>query len=66
MQVPYWDVAKWIARLRTVQTGDRRLLLLTNMASGHSGASGRYDSLREDAQAYAFLIDVLGAPAEPL
>jgi oligopeptidase B len=65
MQVPYWDVAKWIARLRTVQTGDRRLLLLTNMASGHSGASGRYDSLREDAQAYAFLIDVLGAPTEP-
>ena len=65
LQVPYWDVAKWVARLRTVQTGDRRLLLLTNMASGHSGASGRYDSLREDAQAYAFLIDVLGAPAEP-
>jgi oligopeptidase B len=35
------------------------------MSSGHSGASGRYDSLREDAQAYAFLITALGAPADP-
>jgi oligopeptidase B len=41
------------------------LLLLTNMASGHSGASGRYDSLREDAQGYAFLIQALGAPVDP-
>ncbi|MCX6069470.1 MAG: prolyl oligopeptidase family serine peptidase, partial [Chloroflexi bacterium] len=65
LQVPYWDVAKWVARLRATKTDDRMLLLLTNMASGHSGASGRYDSLREDAQAYAFLITALGAPADP-
>lgn len=65
LQVPYWDVAKWVARLRATKTDDRMLLLLTNMASGHSGASGRYDSLREDAQAYAFLIKALGAPADP-
>jgi oligopeptidase B len=64
LQVPYWDVAKWVARLRATKTDDRMLLLLTNMASGHSGASGRYDSLREDAQAYAFLIKALGAPVE--
>jgi oligopeptidase B len=66
LQVPYWDVAKWVARLRAAKTDDRMLLLLTNMASGHSGASGRYDSLREDAQAYAFLITALGAPLDPL
>jgi oligopeptidase B len=64
LQVPYWDVAKWVARLRATKTDDRMLLLLTHMASGHSGASGRYDSLREDAQAYAFLITALGAPAD--
>ncbi len=65
LQVPYWDVAKWVARLRAAKTGDRRILLLTNMASGHSGASGRYDSLREDAQVYAFLIAALGARTDP-
>jgi oligopeptidase B len=65
LQVPYWDVAKWVARLRATKTDDRMLLLVTNMSSGHSGASGRYDSLREDAQAYAFLITALGAPLDP-
>jgi oligopeptidase B len=65
LQVPYWDVAKWIARLRASKTNASRVILLTNMAAGHSGASGRFDSLREDAQAYAFLIETLGAPTEP-
>jgi oligopeptidase B len=63
--VAYWDVAKWVARLRASKTSASRVILLTNMAAGHSGASGRFDSLREDAQAYAFLIDTLGAPTEP-
>jgi oligopeptidase B len=60
LQVPYWDPAKWVAKLRAYKTGGNRLLLLTNMGAGHSGASGRYDHLREDAQVYAFLIDALG------
>jgi oligopeptidase B len=59
LQVPYWDPAKWVAKLRAHKTGSNRLLLLTNMGAGHSGASGRYDHLREDAQEYAFLIDAL-------
>jgi dienelactone hydrolase len=66
LQVPYWDPAKWVAKLRAHKTDDNRLLLVTNMAAGHGGASGRYDHLREDAQVYAFLIDALGAPAEPV
>ena len=66
LQVPYWDVAKWAARLRAANTGSSRILLVTNLASGHSGASGRFDSLREDAQVYAFLIAALGARTEPL
>lgn len=65
LQVPYWDPAKWVAKLRAMKTDDNRLLLLTNMGSGHGGASGRYDYLRETAEVYAFLIDALGAPVEP-
>jgi protease II len=30
------------------------------MSTGHFGASGRYDELKEVAQEYAFLVDVLG------
>jgi oligopeptidase B len=59
LQVPYWDPAKWVARLRTHKTDGNPLLLITNMDAGHSGASGRYDHLREEARIYAFLIDTL-------
>ncbi|HJZ48189.1 MAG TPA: S9 family peptidase, partial [Roseiflexaceae bacterium] len=65
LQVPYWDPAKWVAKLRAHKTDANQLLLITNMEAGHSGVSGRYDHLREDAQIYAFAIDTLGAPPEP-
>ena len=42
------------------KTDGNRLLLRTNMGAGHGGASGRYDSLREIAFKYAFVLDVLG------
>jgi oligopeptidase B len=58
--VQYWEPAKWVAKLRAHTTGDRRLLLRTNMAAGHSGASGRYDALQEIAFDYAFILDTLG------
>ena len=60
LQVPYWDPAKWVAKLRAHKTDTNRLLLVTNMAAGHSGSSGRYDALREDAQNFAFLLEALG------
>ncbi|MGZ6376919.1 MAG: S9 family peptidase, partial [Ktedonobacterales bacterium] len=63
-QVPYWDPAKWVAKLRAFKTDRNRLVLVTNMGAGHGGASGRFDHLREDAQVYAFLIDTLGVPTE--
>ena len=59
LQVPYWDPAKWVAKLRALKTDANRLVLVTNMGAGHGGASGRYDRLREDAQVYAFVIDAL-------
>ena len=59
LQVPYWDPAKWVARLRTCKTDQNRLLLLTNMGAGHGGSSGRYDALRETAENYVFLLETL-------
>ena len=56
LQVPYWDPAKWVARLRATKTDSRPIYLITNMGAGHSGASGRYDSLGELAEIYAYLI----------
>ena len=65
LQVPYWDPAKWVAKLRTHQTGSSQLLLVINMGAGHGGSSGRYDHLHEEAQYYAFLVDCLHAPEKP-
>lgn len=62
-QVQYWEPAKWVAKLRTTQTADRRLLLRTNMVAGHLGASGRYRAYREIALDYAFLLDLVGRTA---
>jgi oligopeptidase B len=55
-QVMYWEPAKYVARLRTLKTDLNPLLFLTNMGAGHSGASGRYDRLREIALDYAFVL----------
>jgi oligopeptidase B len=59
-QVMYWEPAKYVAKLRTLKTDDNPLLLKTNMAAGHGGASGRYDRLREIAWDYAFILWRLG------
>lgn len=57
-QVQYWEPAKWVAKLREFKTNDNLLLFKTDMTSGHSGASGRYDALKEVAIDYAFLLDL--------
>jgi oligopeptidase B len=59
-QVQYWEPAKWVAKLRDLKTDDHLLLLHTNMDTGHSGASGRFESLKETAMKYAFLLDLEG------
>jgi oligopeptidase B len=59
-QVMFWEPAKYVAKLRTLNTGNDPLLLVTNMQAGHGGASGRYDYLKEIALDYAFLLRELG------
>jgi oligopeptidase B len=64
-RVTYWEPAKWVAKLRATKTDRNLLLLKTNMEAGHGGKSGRYVSLQESAEEYAFLItQVLGRAAE--
>jgi oligopeptidase B len=59
-QVMYWEPAKYVARLRTLDHGGAPLLLRTRMAAGHGGASGRYDALHDQAGDYAFLLANVG------
>ncbi|MDQ6640828.1 MAG: S9 family peptidase [Pseudomonadota bacterium] len=59
-QVAYWEPAKYVARLRTLKSDDRPLLLKINLEVGHGGASGRFDALREIAEDDVFLLAELG------
>lgn len=60
-QVPYWEAAKYVARLRSVTTdASRPVLFDINMTAGHGGASGRFDALRETARTYTFMLQQWG------
>ena len=59
-RVTYWEPAKWIAKLRAMNTSDNLVLLKTNMGAGHGGASGRFDSLKDTALNFAFALKLVG------
>ena len=59
-QVAYWEPAKYVAKLRTLKSDDRPLLLKINLEVGHGGTSGRFDALREIAEDDVFLLVELG------
>ena len=59
-QVPYWEGAKLVAKLREFKTDHNPLILKVNMGAGHGGSSGRYDAIHETAFDYAFMLWQMG------
>jgi oligopeptidase B len=59
-QVPYWEGAKFAAKVRDMKTNDSVVLLKTNMGAGHGGSSGRYDRLKEVAFDYSYALTQIG------
>jgi oligopeptidase B len=59
-QVPYWEGAKFAAKIREMKTDNNTVLLKTNMGAGHGGSSGRYDKLKEIAFDYAYALKQVG------
>jgi oligopeptidase B len=59
-RVTYWEPAKWVAKLRELKTNDNELIFKTNMGAGHGGKSGRFESLKETAEEFAFILWQLG------
>jgi oligopeptidase B len=59
-RVPYWEASKWVAKLRHLKTDSNPIVLFVNMRGGHSGGSGRYDTLEDFARAYAFGLTTVG------
>ncbi len=58
-QVQYWEPAKYVARLRDLNTSNQPVVFRTNMDAGHGGKSGRFRRYREQAEMFAFLLDQL-------
>ena len=64
-RVLYVEPAKWIAALRwAVEPAADRFLLKTEMVAGHGGVSGRYQSWRELAFEYAWIIGQIAEARE--
>jgi oligopeptidase B len=59
-QVPYWEGAKLVAKLRSLKTDTNPILLMVNFGAGHHGASGRYDAIKEIAFTQAFILAEIG------
>lgn len=59
-QVQYWEPAKWVLKIRDMKTNDSVVLMKTEMNAGHGGLSGRYEALKEEAQAQAFFLLIDG------
>lgn len=64
-RVSYWEPAKWVAKLRALNTHSNVLLLKTDMGSGHFGPSGRYEGIKEVAFDYAFLLSRIATNDRP-
>lgn len=59
-RVNYWEPAKWVQKLRTVDTGPGPVLLWTDLGAGHGGPSGRYEAWRDEARVLAYILWAVG------
>ena len=59
-QVQYWEPAKFVARLRDLSTSKNQVLFRVDMNAGHSGASGRFDALKDVAHEFSFVLQLAG------
>jgi oligopeptidase B len=60
-QVAYWEAAKFVAKVRVLNTDNNQILLKMKMdPAGHGGASGRYDQLHDRAFECAWLLGQVG------
>ncbi len=65
-RVTYWEMSKWVARLRDEAVGGPFLLRM-NMTAGHGGSAARFERLEERAHLYAYALDLMGlADKEPI
>jgi oligopeptidase B len=55
-QVQYWEPAKWIAKLRELNTSSAPMFLKTDLSAGHGGKSGRSEQFKEAAEIFAYII----------
>ena len=59
-RVTYWEMSKWVARLRDDTNGGGPFVLRMNMGAGHAGSAARFESLDERAHLYAFALKAMG------
>lgn len=59
-QVLFHEPTKYAAKLRSLKTDNNILLLHMNMDSGHGGATGRYDGIKDTAFEFAFILNRVG------
>ena len=59
-QVLFHEPTKYTAKLRSMKTDNNILLLKINMESGHGGATGRYEGIKDTAFEFAFILNRIG------
>jgi oligopeptidase B len=59
-QVPYWEPAKWVSKIRELRLDKSKLLIMKiEMDVGHGGKSGRFEYIRNEALMYSFILKLL-------
>lgn len=59
-QVLFHEPTKYVAKLRAMKTDNNILILHMDMDSGHGGATGRYDGIKDTAFEFAFVLNRVG------